>query len=667
MTTEEHPPSSRGTDAWDPPAGRSRSAMPGGNTSEASIEFAYAWRTVTNRWRTLVSVPLALLLLASLKGSTARMVYRATARVQISTTGTDSTTPVRTPKTGDPGGEVHFRTLLAMVPTLASRTAAHLAKEGCAVTADQVGRRLTLGREEPQIITVSVDDTEPRRAALIANTFTNCYIHERTVAVRVQAAQRRRLLEVQARRLQRELDRAQSWVSALRQRHHLEELPWELQSPVQPTPAASAVAAEITALKQRYAGTPARDTSARAALRTRLADLALRQSTGAPPPLVAGQTPTTRRAPNSGAVLAQLARLQNTRDVLEKTYLGILEQQYQATADESGIAGPINLVHPALPTAAPRFPRRLLLLAVAGALGLVLGAALAFIQESMDGAISDADALAKETGIPVLACVQVTRSPLSGFRASRHPAQQALLADDIWRLFAALRSRIQGDLPCALAMTSDVEAPAQGVIGAHLAVAMARAGHRTIIVDVNMGNPTLHQTFGLRNGAGLAGLLDRESTLSDVLLQTRVKGLCLLPAGRTNETPAALLASLQPANIIRTLKREADFILLDTPEALCRADASLLLPEADAVLLIVYLRRSTHRGVAQVIRVSEAAGSRVVGLVLCRTRARWRYGRRRGVAGSPLPAGSHLDAGSRQDQPAESVGSGGAGSFKRPT
>ena len=81
----------------------------------------------------------------------------------------------------------------------------------------------------------------------------------------------------------------------------------------------------------------------------------------------------------------------------------------------------------------------------------------------------------------------------------------------------------------------------------------------------------------------------------------------------------------------------------------------------------MYLRRSTHRGVAQVIRVSEAAGSRVVGLVLCRTRARWRYGRRRGVAGSPLPAGSHLDAGSRQDQPAESVGSGGAGSFKRPT
>jgi capsular exopolysaccharide synthesis family protein len=153
---------------------------------------------------------------------------------------------------------------------------------------------------------------------------------------------------------------------------------------------------------------------------------------------------------------------------------------------------------------------------------------------------------------------------------------------------------------------------------ANLAVVMAQAGDRVIVVDGDLRRPQQHELFGVSNQQGLTTWLGDEAASSRPapLQRTNIEGIQLLPAGPATSQPTSVLSTKHLADALAALRSQADYILCDAPPVLAVTDAALWASQVDGVLLLIHAGR-TRRDHAQRARaILEQVRARIVGAVL---------------------------------------------------
>lgn len=156
---------------------------------------------------------------------------------------------------------------------------------------------------------------------------------------------------------------------------------------------------------------------------------------------------------------------------------------------------------------------------------------------------------------------------------------------------------------------------------ANLAVAMAQAGKRVILVDCDLRRPSQHQIFGVRNGRGLTTMMvDEEAMKNPPLQEIKIDGaegsLHLLPSGPLPPNPAELLASRRMGEIIKALAERSDIVLFDAPPIIAVTDAALLSSKVDAVLLVINAGGTKREHAQSAKTLLEKVNARLVGVVL---------------------------------------------------
>lgn len=160
--------------------------------------------------------------------------------------------------------------------------------------------------------------------------------------------------------------------------------------------------------------------------------------------------------------------------------------------------------------------------------------------------------------------------------------------------------------------------PGEGgsVVAANLAISLAQDGKRVVLVDADLRRPSLHRVFKLENEAGLAEVLKDERDLPDVIVNTEVDNLALIPAGTPPLNPAELLGSWRMRTVINSLKEVADFVVIDTPSALAFADSIVLSQLVDGVLLVLRAQQVAWGAEVQMRNLMNKARARLLGVVL---------------------------------------------------
>jgi capsular exopolysaccharide synthesis family protein len=198
-----------------------------------------------------------------------------------------------------------------------------------------------------------------------------------------------------------------------------------------------------------------------------------------------------------------------------------------------------------------------------------------------------------------------------------HQAAAPAIVEQYRMLRTSLNQRRNGHPPRTVLVTSAAQAEGKSTVAVNLAVAIAQSVRaHALLVDCNLRRPSLHGLFGLgpRTG-GLSEYLRGEAGLSGLLLATGVPKLTLLPAGAAAPDATELLDSEAMRSLLTELRgRYPDrMIVLDSPAVAEAADASILAPQAEAVLLVV---RSGRTDRETIIRAMENVGQeRVVGVV----------------------------------------------------
>jgi capsular exopolysaccharide synthesis family protein len=199
--------------------------------------------------------------------------------------------------------------------------------------------------------------------------------------------------------------------------------------------------------------------------------------------------------------------------------------------------------------------------------------------------------------------------------------------------FRGLRTSVtftrRGAAHQVLQVTSPNPGDGKTTITANLAVAMAQAGKRVLLVDCDLRNPRIHKLFGLENKTGLADCLVGDAEPFDAIQSTEIEKLWVLPRGSLPSNPAELLASECFVQFLQTVRQQYDCVLLDSPPVLAVSDPCIIAPRADGVLLAI---KTAKNGIVPAIRTREMLTSldaQLIGVVVnrCEGRPSDEYGR----------------------------------------
>jgi len=152
---------------------------------------------------------------------------------------------------------------------------------------------------------------------------------------------------------------------------------------------------------------------------------------------------------------------------------------------------------------------------------------------------------------------------------------------------------------------------------ANLAVTMAHAEQRTVLVDADLRRPELHEIFGISNERGLVTMIvDPTALEAPPLANTGIENLWVLPSGPLPPNPADILGSQKMEQVIATLKEHADVVLFTAPPVIAVTDAAVLGTKVDGVLIVVNAGRTHREHVQQAKEILERVHARIYGAVL---------------------------------------------------
>jgi capsular exopolysaccharide synthesis family protein len=168
----------------------------------------------------------------------------------------------------------------------------------------------------------------------------------------------------------------------------------------------------------------------------------------------------------------------------------------------------------------------------------------------------------------------------------------------------------------SLLITSAGSGEGKTSLSAHLAASLARVGLRTLLIDADLRNPSLHRLLDRPLTAGLSELLREEASTEEAVRPTELPGLSFLPAGLWDMAALQSLARERGPALLQALEEQFDFVIIDSAPVLPVADSLLIAQHVDGVLLS--LLRDVSRGDAVLAAQErlEMLGARLVGAVV---------------------------------------------------
>jgi len=319
-------------------------------------------------------------------------------------------------------------------------------------------------------------------------------------------------------------------------------------------------------------------------------------------------------------------------DTSRQLYDGLLQRLKEAQVSAGLKASNIRVVDPAEIPERPVKPRVILNLALGIILGLGLGIGLAFFQEYLDVTIKNPDEVERLVRLPSLGVIPVFSLNGAGKAAEetrlsvvpRHhhmPTAPAIQTDPAAvEAFRSLRTSVllsANPVPRMLLVTSALPGEGKTTTTVNLGATLASLGSRVLIVDCDMRRPACHRSVGVKNSPGFVQCLTGQAELRDTILPVPgVANLSVIPCGPVPPNPAEVLSSPLAGELLRTLRGEFEYVLLDSPPLLSVADARILSTLSDAVVLVVRAYETPYDVVRRARALLYAAGARILGVAL---------------------------------------------------
>jgi len=337
--------------------------------------------------------------------------------------------------------------------------------------------------------------------------------------------------------------------------------------------------------------------------------------------------------------LIDYARLERTRLSNEKLYLLIEEKYQEAMIAERSQFGYVQIIDYATPGIKPVSPKVHLNLIIGIVLGLGLGVMIVFVREFFDRTVRSPEQLEKR-GFTVLSAIPVieVEAKLDGKQLKKdegrniaahlithlNPKSPVAEAYRVLRTgiqFAKLDRKIK-----SIVVASGAPKEGKSTTSSNLAITMAKANLKTVLVDSDLRRPVLHRVFGVKREPGLTDYLFERAELDEIFRKTDIENLYLIPCGVVPPNPSELLGSEKMKKFVEYLKSNYDLVVFDTPPLVAVADALILANQVDGVLLVASAGKTEIDVLDKAREMIQRVEGNVIGVLLNNFDASATYG-----------------------------------------
>ena len=173
----------------------------------------------------------------------------------------------------------------------------------------------------------------------------------------------------------------------------------------------------------------------------------------------------------------------------------------------------------------------------------------------------------------------------------------------------------QGEKCPIFVVTSPTANNGKTINSINLAVSFAQMGKRTLLIDADMRNPTIHRMFSIsvKNGLSeiLAGLTDNIS-----VSKTDVENLSVLTAGKIPPNPAELLSSARMDKLLEFVKEHYECVFIDTPPINLVTDSTIFAQKVTGYIVIVKTDTTNTHDVKTTVTNIEQIDGNILGFIL---------------------------------------------------
>ncbi|WP_288962608.1 tyrosine-protein kinase [uncultured Streptococcus sp.] len=196
---------------------------------------------------------------------------------------------------------------------------------------------------------------------------------------------------------------------------------------------------------------------------------------------------------------------------------------------------------------------------------------------------------------------------------------KAQMVKSMEEYYNSIRTNIQfsgRDLK-VITLTSAQPGEGKSTMSVNLAISFAKAGFRTLLIDADTRNSVMSGTFKSNERyQGLTSFLSGNAELSDVICDTSIDNLMIIPAGQVPPNPTSLIQNDNFKSMIETVRGLYDYVIIDTPPLGLVIDAAILAHHSDASLLVVKAGADKRRTITKLKEQLEQSGSVFLGVIL---------------------------------------------------
>jgi capsular exopolysaccharide synthesis family protein len=343
----------------------------------------------------------------------------------------------------------------------------------------------------------------------------------------------------------------------------------------------------------------------------------------------------------------QLVRLQRDVELQESLYSQLKEKYQEILIQESGKVEEVTVVKPAVVPVEPfNIPSKLMIVVTGIVMGLIIGIVFAFLVEVFDTSMGTIEDVEELLNVPVLGVIPQLGSDAKGKKRSDKTQDKERSQDLVTHYkpksmgaeaFRALRTNLQflrlemkGKL---FLITSSFVQEGKTLNAVNLALSMAQAGNKVLLVDADLRKPMVHHVFGLFREPGITDYVlgnyhwkEVTNSISDVMLgdfgiddilQTPgMDNMNIVTAGTKPPNPTEILSSSRFKEFLTEAAKEYDFIFVDTPPILPVADATEIAPLMDGIFLVYTVGKIGRGALKRAKSTLDNVDAKVLGVIL---------------------------------------------------
>lgn len=466
------------------------------------------------------------------------------------------------------------------------------------------------------IIALTYNNIDPMLASNLLDQVTSLYVRQNVDRSAAEAANSLKFVREQLPKVKQELEHATQALNAFQLREHSVDISMQTQSLLDQN---VTIDTNLEQLHMQMADVQKRFTPEHPEYKALQKQISQLEGEKGALDHKIGQLPNTQQ---------ELLKLSRDVTVTSQTYTNLLNQAQQLDIARAGTVGNVRVIDPsAVNLAKPWWPRPIWVIPGGAVLGFLIALGFIFLRQLLSRGVED-PVVIERLGLPVYVSIPLSdMQRKSGLRISHRHAggRQHLLAVNSPADMAteALRS-LRTSLHFArletknnvLMISSASPGAGKSFVAANLAVVMAQAGQRVLLIDADMRKGLLHRVTGGRPENGLSELISGQIDAGQAIRTINgVSQLMFISRGKIPPNPSELLMHANFNTLLESLRPRYDLIIIDTPPVLAVTDAAVIGHHVGTSLLVVRFGVNQVREIALAKQRLEQNGVPIKGAI----------------------------------------------------